>query len=294
MARKLFQRLDESLLKKDSDRAAQRAAEAKAYGSAKSKPFSKNSKPQMWVVLADLHYPESDRPSVAAAMDFVQKNKKNIGGVVLLGDFLDCASISRHTENLPGLRQKGGFQTDIDGFLRDIIDPIDAALPKAQKVLLLGNHENWLSLLLDKQPELAGALSWPKLLQVKERGWTLVGQGNSFSIGKLLLIHGDQVGSGANVAKKLVDTHCANVLMGHCHTFSAHTKTSEVKVTSKWVGMVIPCLTTLSPSYGKARPNSHLRGFAIVESFEGGRLFNVFVPIISEGKFCFSGQVYGR
>jgi UDP-2,3-diacylglucosamine pyrophosphatase LpxH len=226
--------------------------------------------------------------------DFLRRNRENISGVVLMGDVLDCQSISRHTEMLPGLREKGGFQKDIDGFERDILDPIDELLPKAQKAFIEGNHCNWLAQFLDKQPELVGALSWPKLLHLKERGYSFIPQGEAFHVGRLVVIHGDQVGSSPNAAKKAVDSYCSSVVMGHCHAFGAATKTSEVKKRDKWIGVVLPCLTTLSPKYGKGRPNAHVNGFGIVERFEGGKLFNLYVPIISEGKFCFAGQVYGR
>lgn len=289
MAKKLFEKIEASL----RSVGAAREKEQKQYGSAKSKPFPKNGKPQMWIVMADLHTPEHDRPSVAAVFDFIKKNKQNINGVVLLGDALDCAAISRHTEMLPGLREKGGFQKDIDIFSREIMDPIDTLLPSAHKVFILGNHESWLSLFLDKQPELVDALSWPKLLRIEERGWTLIPQGETFHIGPLVLLHGDTIGSGANVAKKAVESYCASTISGHVHTFSAATKTSEIKKKDRWVSIVVPCLTTLSPKYAKGRPNSHLRGFGIVESFQGGKLFNVYVPIISDGRFCFAGRVYG-
>lgn len=295
MTKTIFQRINQAMLKKDFDLAAQREAELKAYGSAKSKPFAKNGKPQMWVVMADLHAPEHDRPSVAAIFDFIQHNKKQIHGLILLGDQLNCSSISRHTEGLPGLRESGGFQKEIDIFDHEIMTPIDAMLPKATKVFLGGNHDwGWLDLYLEKQPELKGALSWPKLLNLKERGWIAVPQGEVFNIGPLVCLHGDQVGSGANIAKKIVDSYCSSTISGHAHTFAAATKTSEVKQKDRWVSIVLPCLTTLSPSYGKSRPNQHLRGFGIVENFQGGRLFNVYVPIISDGMFCFGGQVYGQ
>jgi UDP-2,3-diacylglucosamine pyrophosphatase LpxH len=251
-------------------------------------------KPQMWVVMSDIHYPEQDNASLAAVFDFVNRNRANIRGVVLLGDNLDAQSISRHTEVLPGLRKEGGFYEDLVGFDANVMTPIERMVPNATKVFITGNHEGWLTLFLEKEPQFKGALSWSRLLRMDERGWIFVPQGESFNIGPLLLIHGDQVGSGANVAKKLVDTHCASVIMGHVHAFGTHTKCSEVKKRDKWVGITLPCLTTLSPKYGKGRPNSHINGFGIVESFDNGRLFSVYVPIISEGKFCFAGKVYGR
>jgi hypothetical protein len=291
--KKLFERLDSSLHAAETAKVARREAEKKEYGSAKSKPFAKG-KTQLWLLLPDLHYPVYDRPSVAAVLDFVEINRKQISGVIFTGDQLDNENISHHTEGLPGLRKKGGFQADVDGFDREILTPIDTFLPHAEKVFIAGNHERFLTDFLEQMPEFDGCLSWPKLLRLDERGYTFIPQGESYSIGPLVIIHGDQVGSGAHVSKKLVETFCTSVVMGHVHALGAHTKCSQVKQSNKWVGITLPCLTTLAPKYGRGRANSHVNGFGIVESFDGGKLFNCYPVIISKGKFCFGGKVYGR
>ena len=282
--KKLFKQLESALP----------STERKVYPSAATAAFPRNAKPRRWIVMSDAHVPEHDRPSIAAVFDYIEKNRKSIYGVVLLGDILDANNISHHTKGKPGLRRRGGLQADIDICTREILDPIDRLLPKAEKVFVEGNHCRFLTDFLDEAPEFEGALSWPKLLDLDRRGWRFISQGGTFNIGPLILLHGDTVGSGANIAKKIVDCYCASTLSGHVHSFNVATKCSEVKQKDRWVSMTIPCLTTLSPSYAKARPNAHLRGFAIVESYDGGRLFNAYVPIINEGKFCLGGEVYGR
>jgi predicted phosphodiesterase len=288
MTKNRFARLDADFRK------ANTPADHSAYGATRAKPFPKNSKPRMWVVMSDLHTPEHDRPSVAAVFDFIARNRKSIHGLILLGDALDNESISHHTAHLPGLRKHGGFQADIDLFSREILDRVDDLLPKAEKVFVEGNHCRFLTDFLESAPEFKGALSWPKLLRLPERGWSFIPQGGTFNIGPLICLHGDQVGSGQNIAKKIVDSYCASTLSGHVHTFAAATKCSEIKKKDRWVSTVLPCLTTLTPRYARSRPNAHIRGFGIVESYDGGRLFNVYVPIINEGQFCFAGKVYGR
>jgi UDP-2,3-diacylglucosamine pyrophosphatase LpxH len=282
--KKLFSQLESSL---------RPPVDKKVYGSAKAQPFPAN-KTQLWVLLPDIHYPVYDRASAAAVFDFIEKNRSRIAGVVFTGDQLDNENISHHTEGLPGLRRKGGFQADIEGFEKEFLDPIDALLPKAQKVFIAGNHERFLTDFLEKMPEFEDCLSWPRLLKLNERRYTFVPQGESFSIGPLVIVHGDQVGSGQNVSKKLVEQFCTSVIMGHVHALGAHTKCSQVKVNDKWIGITLPCLTTLSPKYGRGRANSHVNGFGIVESFDGGKLFNVYPVIVSKGRFCLGGVVYGK
>lgn len=293
MARKLFQRLDESLLKKPSCRAAEHAADRKGYKAAPKKTSAAISRQvKTWIVLADIHYPEQENSALRAIFDFAEKNRRDIHGVVLLGDNLDCQSISRHTEGLPGLRKEGGFQEDLVGFDAAVMAPLEQILPDAKKVWFEGNHEAWLTRFLEKEPQFKGALSFPRLLRLRERGWQFVPQGETFFVGVMGLKHGDGVGSSTHVAKKLVDTQCCNSMMAHVHTFSAFTKTSESDKGNKWVGYTLPCLTNTNPKYGKGRPNSHIHGFGIIEEWSNGYV-NVYVPIIMKERFSFAGKMYG-
>jgi hypothetical protein len=290
---KVFSQLDSSLLQKQTAKSTVHAADREHYVARPRKAGSRiNDRVKTWVVLSDIHYPEQDRPSIAAVLDFLQKNRKTIHGVVLLGDNLDCQSISRHTEGLPGLRKEGGFQEDLVGFDAAIMTPIEKLLPDAKKVWFEGNHEAWLTHFLEKEPQFKGALSFPRLLQLAERGWQFVPQGETFYVGVMGLKHGDGIGSSMHVAKKLVDTQCQNSMMGHVHTFSAYTKTSESDKGSKWVGYTLPCLTNTNPKYGKGRPNTHIHGFGIIDEWSNGYV-NVFVPIILKGRFSYGGVLYG-
>lgn len=289
---KIFDRMEKSLLKKDSAREAQHAADRKDYMATPKKSGGRISgKVKTWVVLADIHYPEQENSALGAIFDFMEKNC-DIHGVVLLGDNLDCQSISRHTEGLPGLRKEGGFQEDLVGFDTQVMAPIEKLLPEAKKVWFEGNHEAWLTRFLEKEPQFKGALSFPRLLRLQERGWQFVPQGETFFVGVTGLKHGDGIGSSTHVAKKLVDTQCCNSMMGHVHTFSAFTKTSESDKGNKWVGYTLPCLTNTNPKYGKGRPNSHIHGFGIIEEWSNGYV-NVYVPIILKGRFSFAGVMYG-
>jgi hypothetical protein len=76
-------------------------------------------------------------------------------------------------------------------------------------------------------------------------------------------------------------------------SFLAFTKTSILKARSKWIGITLPCLSTLSPGYAKGRPNAFLHGFGIMESWGDG-FGNVYVPVIVGGRFSFAGRIYGR
>lgn len=257
----------------------------------KSRKTHKQSK--IWVVLPDIHHPEHCKKSWRAVLDFIRRNKERIAGVILLGDNMNCENFSRHTKGKPRLRTRGGVDRDFRRFRTDILDPIESSVvPGTQLVFFLGNHEDWLEQWLDENPEFENAISYDKCLGLKKKGWQIIDRGESFQVGKGYLIHGDQVGSSINVARKLVELYCATVIMGHVHTASSFTKVSQIKKKDKWMGFTLPTLGTVAPKYAKGRPNAFTNGFGIIEQWSND-FINVYTPIIFEGMFSFAGEMYG-
>jgi hypothetical protein len=252
-------------------------------------------KPQtsdLWILLPDIHHPEHCEAAIKAVLSFIERNKNKIKGVVLTGDNMDCVNISRHTEGKPRLRTRGGIAKDFDNFNKDILLPIEAHITKeTAKWIFLGNHEDWLEQWLDKNPEFEDLVSFDKNLNLTQRGWKVIPQGEHRQIGKAYILHGDQIGSSMHVAKKLVDSFCATAVMSHVHQYSAYTKVSQVKAKDKWIGITLPTLGTVSPKYAKGRPNAFLNGFGIVELWKND-FVNIYVPIIFNGCFSFGGELY--
>ena len=88
----------------------------------------------------DCHYPHTDKPTWKAVVDFTRKTKPGV--FVFGGDNLDCSAISHHTKGKPVFRAQGQMKRDLDGFDRELLTPIEQALPKdAVKIFMLGNHE---------------------------------------------------------------------------------------------------------------------------------------------------------
>ncbi len=245
-----------------------------------------------YLICNDIHYPVHDRPSIAAVLDFARKN--DIHGFIFNGDQLDLAEVSHHTKGKSIHRPKGALKANLDGFVREILEPLDKALgPKCERVWIHGNHERFiLQDMLEEQPELEGMLSLDEALGLKRRGYKVVGLGGHTRIGHLYVLHGDTVGGGANPAKKAVDTWCQSVVIGHHHTLQSFTKASPAHEGKRWTGTVLPCLSTTNPGYARGRANTHLHGFGIVELMPGGN-FNLFPVVINDGKFAYGGKVYG-
>ena len=250
---------------------------------------------KLHVVLADIHYPYHCSKSIKAIFQFIKAHRNQIESLVLLGDELDCENVSRHTQGKPGLRKRGGYKQDIDGFKRTILDPLDAMLKRTcKKTIFEGNHEDWIQDLLDEQPELVGLLELPELLDLKARGWKWIPCGGHINIGKVALMHGDQIGSGTHVAKKLVEQCQGTAIMGHVHRASMFTTTSIVTKKKKHAGYTLPCLCTVAPKYAKGQPNAFSVGFGLLEQGSTDNINVNVIIIMPDGTFNYGGKEYGR
>ena len=257
----------------------------------------------LWIALFDLHVPETHEPTLNAVRDFIKKNPKRIAGLVLGGDQADNAEISRFTAGKPLHRPPGIYKRNTEK-LRAMVAEFDAILPKeAEKVWIIGNHDDREFQLTECQPELIGTVERPLLLNLKERGWEVVPLGEALKLGKLNVLHGEGLsGIGNQVstyhAKKAVEMFCSSVLYGHFHTSQSYTKVLPHSTKDKWIGWCAPAACTLNPGYLKNRPTAWVNGFVLIElhepeKVESGSNFNVYPVIISNGKFSYGGELYG-
>lgn len=249
---------------------------------------------ELWVAGYDLHYPKVDKPTVKAMHDFIERNE--VDGFVFGGDQFDNQCISHHTKHKPGLRERGAYKRDEAGFVRDCLDPLDDMLGDAEKVWIVGNHDDWEQDLVDENPEFDG---WQRTesLSLADRGWNIIPCGEGYKRGKLLFIHGDSlsgVGNQATVthARKALDVYAGNVVYGHMHSPQMFTKVLPYDTTQKWQAHCMPILGHTNPTYLKNRPTAWLNGFGIIEFHKNG-MFNVYPVVVVNGKFVYGGEEYG-
>ncbi|HVJ09790.1 MAG TPA: hypothetical protein VM554_15540 [Acidisarcina sp.] len=244
-----------------------------------------------YVLAFDIHYPEHDDLSWRCVLDYTRKN--DIDGFIFGGDQLDLACISHHTASQPLYRPQGALRSNLDGFKKYILDPVDAALkPGTDKRFLMGNHEAWLTeQYKETNPELDGLLDLPDLLGLAERKYEVIQQGGHTQIGKLYVIHGDTIGGGVNHAKKCVDVWARSVVYGHHHTLQSYTRTSPAHESERWTAISLPCLSHTAPRYGRGRSNMWVNGFGVVDVRSGGA-FNVNPVIITDGTCSLEGKTY--
>lgn len=254
--------------------------------------------PNLWVCCYDLHFPKVDWPTWKGILDFVTQNKANIAGFIFGGDAMDNEEISHHTKGKPLFRPTGSYLRNHQRFEELILNPLEELLPKeATKVYLPGNHGQWAEQLVQVSPELQGLVENHKLLKLEDRGWECIEHGKSYKLGKLNVIHGDELsGWGNQVAnfhsKKAVDMYAGSVLYGHFHSLQMYTRILPQSMSHKWAALCSPIAGSTNPGYAKNKPNCWTTGFTVVETYGKG-LFNM-VPLITVGgMFSYGGVVYG-
>lgn len=245
----------------------------------------------------DLHYPQHHKPTVEAIFDYLKSNQPDV--FIFGGDQFHFDCISHHNAHKPLYRTRRSYRNDIEGFDRDILFPLERLLgPKCEKVWIIGNHERFEQDTIEEHPELEGVIDHVGLLQLVERGWTIIPLGHAYKLGKLKVIHGEVLSGignqcGIYPAKKAVDIYATNVLAGHTHSPQTYTRVSPVEHTNKWQGTIAPIAGAVNPGYLRNRPTAWLNGFVLIDVQPDGQ-FNMYPVIVYNGSFSYAGTVYGR
>lgn len=182
------------------------------------------------VVAGCIHFPAVNTKFYAGFLKFLEDNKDQIKGIHLIGDILDCKSLSTHDKG-----QVSDTTLEKEYSTSNIyLDKLDSVLAKGiEKNYIWGNHEERYTRLL-KQVDTAkfgkALLSPTAGCRFKERGYTIQEDylNAKIQLGKYLdLIHGQFI--TANATKKHLDAYKKSIMFAHC--FSEDT---EVLTSSGW------------------------------------------------------------
>lgn len=257
---------------------------------------------ERFIAVFDPHYgfekrrgrlsPLHDQRAVDALLAFSSDFKPH--HIILGGDILDCGAVSHHNHGKPRAIEGMRLIKDAEIAKKELIVPLErtAARPhrgRGRRVYLIGNHEDWLSQLLDKEPGLEGLVDAPALLDVED--YEVLDQGEVAKFGHLHFIHGDTVGSVENVAKAAVTNYDVSIAFGHHHTAQVFTKTSAITTELPKQGIAVGCLCHKAPLYGKLRPNRWCQGFLSGVIMDDGYFFAHHTNII-DGRCVVGGKEY--
>ena len=249
------------------------------------------------IVLPDIHFPFQNKKAISAVMKFIKWFVPDI--VVLAGDAMEMSPLDHWAKE--NIRRSEGkrLQKDYQGFDKEILTPIEKMCPTARKIYMGGNHELWAERFVDSFPAMEGIIEPQNALKLKERGWEwipyLVKQQRGgvhkglLKLGKLTLVHGEY--TNKYHASKTSETFMKSVLYGHTHDLQMFTKVTVEDPSDFHTCTSIGCLCDLSPQFLWGRPNRWVHSFATIYLQDNGN-FNIYVPVIVQGKFIYAGQLF--
>lgn len=242
------------------------------------------------VVLSDVHIPEHDRRVWATTLELLRDIQPT--EVVLLGDFLEMASVSQH----------GGAELER---LTEDFDAGKAALRQLREVVgedcrmtyLEGNHESRLTrFLMHKAPSLRDSLSFQIGLELDKFDVEWISEAKQpITRGDLDLTHGHQdlrerpskyhSGKMAEVYGRPERT----VMYGHTHKPQVFTRPT---VGGHATAIGLGCARTLSPGWLHGAQAGWVHQIAVVYLSEAGRSY-VYPITFRHGQTMWNGRLYG-
>ena len=221
-----------------------------------------NKQVGMHVVVGCMHLPAINPELFYAFVQFLRDYRKDIKGLHLIGDILDCKSLSAHDAgNISDTTLDAEYEK-----ANLYLDVIDATLPSnIEKNYLWGNHEDRYTRAL-KKVDLAkfgkALLSPTKGCFFEERGYTVQEdyKNASIQLGKHLdLIHGEYVTQ--NSTKKHLDVYKKSIMFAHTHKMGIHMDADKGSFNIGWMG---DSSNTAFNYASKITKNQWQNGFAIV------------------------------
>lgn len=177
------------------------------------------------IIISDLHFPYQNNDAILKALDYGKSKKINF--ILINGDLLDFAAISRHEKDWRQRLPHEEFEA-----VRMFLANLRKAFPKVRIIFKLGNHdERWEKWLFTKAPELFNDPEF-KLevrLRLAELKIEIVKDKRPIKIGKLTVLHGHELAGGSggvNPARATFLKTLDSVLVGHYHKTSQHTEAS--------------------------------------------------------------------
>lgn len=234
-------------------------------------------------VISDTQIPFHDEKSLAAVERFLDDYQPN--ALVLNGDILDFYTLSTFTHN-PA--HASNLQHELD-VADEIFGRWARRHERAQKVWVLGNHEDRLRKYMWEHPGFASLrmLDFDTLLS-QNGAWTILPYGSQAKIGDTLIVHGDKVRSQSGASARAQYASLGmSVIMGHTHRLS---QASDRNARGQHTMIEGGCLCRLDPEYG---PFPNWTQGITLGFVNNGVVHWQTVPILEDG-FRADGRFYKR
>jgi hypothetical protein len=243
----------------------------------------------------DVHFPFQDDAALAVLHETIALLKPNM--IVCHGDLLDCYAISKYEKDI--FRRPSLANEILQA--QDHFRHINSLAPRARKLFLKGNHEDRLqreirrmaakpeALEILRLPGVAGAMTWPELLELQRLGWEYHDR-RTLLFDRLVLKHGSKVRPhGAYSAKAEYEHYRKSGISGHTHRRGVH-EARDYNGTHAW--WEHGCLCNIDPEYTED-PNWQ-QGFLVVTWSDDRSAFGVEEVRIHDGTAVFRGRLLGH
>ena len=234
----------------------------------------------------DLHIPREDKDCTKLLLKFAKALQPDM--LVDKGDLLNFESISKFPkdpENTPTIMQEIIAA-------REWLYRITEACPKANKILILGNHDWRVIKLCWEHPELVGLIDIKKELHLDQLGWKVFDYGLAFEFRNFVFTHGKIYRKhSAYTAKAMLERYNTSGSSGHTHRTGVSYKTDYLGTNAWWEG---GCLCDFKLAYEWWQdPNPNWQHAINVIKFFDKQKFHVDqIPIPKQDKFIFYNNKY--
>jgi hypothetical protein len=237
------------------------------------------------VILCDIHLPYESQEHVEVALDyaFTHHNPRHI---ILDGDLVDFMKISRFVSPSDAMPLVAEISYAVEW-----LEKLRKRFPRHKITYIQGNHEERLQRFIwTRSPELDGlkGLNVKDQLELERLNIHFVDNmklkresGKFYSIGKLTILHGHELGICPNInpARQYFLKALDNVFCGHVHKVNDHYDTTVRDETKG--AFVCGCLCDMHPAYKPQ--NGWVAGFALAH-FEADGMFSVEPKKIIRGR----------
>lgn len=222
------------------------------------------------MVWPDTHAPYHSPEAVSVALNVLKALKPD--GLVILGDFFDCYSVSRFPKD-PS--RKTRLRDELDGGI-PILDEISAVgVPSVW--FLQGNHEIRIeSLVAAEAPALDGMISIREEIGIEERGWHWTPYKRSLKLGHMLYSH-DFGRHGVHAGYQGLMDIGANIAFGHTHKLGTVYRGAHVAINCGWLGDV----NAIDYRHSDIAKREYQLGFGLVDEDENGCVWPQAVAIVN-------------
>lgn len=245
--------------------------------------------PTAHLVLPDMHGKYVDTRAMKAICSYART--RDWDSVVQLGDLCDFDAVS-HWNKGKIRKQMGKVVKDEYDFVNCQLDNLACATKKAPLTVLQGNHDYWIEMYLDAQPELVGLLEMEECLFFKDRGINFVKFwefGTQHTIGHAHFIHGHYVTKYH--ARRHAEVYGTNIFYGHTHDIQSYSYERQGD-NATYVGQSLGTLSQYNMVYTRGKPNKWQQAFAIFYVMPDGYFWYNVVRIF-DGGFVVEGKYYG-